>query len=87
MESDRKALMNRISQYEFMLVELGLYLDTHCDDKEALEMYTTYVDMSREGRRMYEEKFGPLQQTSVTNECYSWLKNPWPWDYEKGMVK
>ena len=68
----------------FAINELGLYLDTHPDDSEALTLYTRYVQLFQEGRSRYESMYGPLQQTAVTEAGYTWLNDPWPWEYEGG---
>ena len=70
---------------DFAIAELGLYLDTHKDDKEAYALYDHYVRLYQEGRKKYEEQYGPLQQTDTTQfGQYRWLENPWPWDGERG---
>ena len=68
----------------FTINELGLYLDTHPDDSEALTLYTRYVQLFQEGRSRYESMYGPLQQTAVTEAGYTWLNDPWPWEYDGG---
>ncbi len=68
----------------FAINELGLYLDTHPDDSEALTLYTRYVQLFQEGRSRYESMYGPLQQTAVTEVGYTWLNDPWPWEYDGG---
>ena len=68
----------------FTINELGLYLDTHKDDKEALALYLDYVKLAREGRQRYEALYGPLQQTDVTAAGYTWVNDPWPWDFAEG---
>lgn len=68
----------------FAITELGMYLDTHQNDKEALALYTDYVNLAKEGKKRYEAAYGPLQQTSVTEAGYTWLNNPWPWELEGG---
>ena len=65
----------------FAIQELALYLDTHREDKEALEMYRTYQKMYAEGKKMYENECGPLNHMSVSGEKYRWLDDPWPWEY------
>lgn len=66
---------------DFAIQELGLYLDTHSEDKEVLQLYWSYIKLSREGREKYQNLYGPLMQTDLTpEEGYSWLKNPWPWE-------
>ena len=83
MNCDNAALCELMA-LRFALDELGLYLDTHKDDKEALELYLNYAALAKGGRRRYEEKYGPLQQNAVTEAGWSWLDDPWPWDYEGG---
>ena len=69
----------------FAIVELGLYLDTHKDDKEAFALYTNYVKLYQEGKEKYEKLYGPIEQMSTARlGSYSWLNDPWPWEYEGG---
>lgn len=73
---------------DFAINELGLYLDTHQDDQEALKLYTNYVTLAKEGRQRYEASYGPLQQTAVSLSAgYTWLDDPWPWDGSTGGQK
>ena len=67
----------------FMIQELALYLDTHRDDMEALELYRSYQKMYKDGLRKYEDLCGPLSHKSVTEGPYRWLDDPWPWEYAK----
>ena len=68
----------------FTITELGMYLDTHQNDKEALALYVDYVNLAKEGRKRYEATYGPLQQTGVTEAGYTWLNGPWPWESAEG---
>lgn len=66
----------------FAVQELALYLDTHREDREALELYRKYQQMYSHCRQMYEEKNGPLNHTSGgASDSYDWLDDPWPWDF------
>lgn len=67
---------------DFAIDELGLYLTTHPDDRQALELYWSYIRLGREGRTKYEESNGPLLQTDITEGSFRWLNDPWPWDKE-----
>lgn len=67
---------------DFAIDELGLYLTTHPDDRQALELYWSYIRLGREGRTKYEERNGPLLQTDITEGSFRWLDDPWPWDKE-----
>ena len=65
----------------FMIQELALYLDTHPEDKEALELYRNYQKIYHKGMMDYNEN-SPLRH-GLPNQCqhYSWLDDPWPWEY------
>ncbi len=66
---------------DFATQELGLYLTTHAQDREALQLYWSYVQLSKEGREKYQEMYGPLLETDLTPEDgFAWLDDPWPWD-------
>ena len=66
---------------DFAIDELGLYLVTHAQDQEALQLYWSYIKLAKEGREKYQKMYGPLLQTDLTPEDgFAWLKDPWPWD-------
>ena len=74
--------LSELMALEFAIDEMGLYLTTHSDDREALELYWSYIRLAEEGRKKYEATYGPLRQTTITEGSYRWLDDPWPW--EKG---
>ena len=65
----------------FAIHELALYLDTHRDDQQALQMYRTYQKMYHEGMMRFGEKCGPLNHGMPSEGEYRWLDDPWPWEY------
>ncbi len=67
----------------FALHELALYLDTHREDKEALEMYRSYQDIYHRGMMEYNENCSPLAHNMPASGEYRWLDDPWPWEYQK----
>ena len=66
----------------WVIDELGLYLTTHPEDTEVLNLYWSYIKLGREGREAYEKQYGPILQTDVTPGSFKWLNDPWPWDLE-----
>lgn len=73
---------------EFVVLELGLYLDTHKDDAEAFALFKQYSAMEKAARAAYESKFGPItKETAATGNSYQWLTDPWPWNFEQNEVK
>lgn len=75
--------LTELQTMAFAIQELALYLDTHRDDKEALELYRSFQKMYEQGREVYEKEFGPLNHMSMSSGEYKWLDDPWPWEYAK----
>lgn len=74
--------LHELQALGFALVELGEYLDTHPKDTEAFALFRSYAELYHKGRQEYEKMHGPLtQKDSAMQESYTWLKDPWPWDY------
>ena len=66
----------------FAIQELALYLDTHRNDSNALELYRSYQKMYNKCMRRWNEKHTPLNhRTENESPCYLWLDDPWPWEY------
>lgn len=73
---------------EFVVLELGIYLDTHPDDMEAFQLFQQYAAMEKSAKAAYEKRFGPLMKsTAATEDTYRWLQDPWPWNYQQNEVK
>ena len=75
--------MTELQAMCFALQELALYLDTHRDDQEALELYRTYQKMYHDASAAYSQNCTPLQHSIPTEGPYRWLDDPWPWEYAK----
>ena len=75
--------LTELQTMAFVIQELALYLDTHRDDQEALDVYRAFQKMYEEGRIAYEKMCGPLNHSSLTDGEYKWLDDPWPWEYSK----
>lgn len=74
--------MSELQALAFAIQELALYLDTHRDDTEALELYRNYQRLYSTGREAFVRDRGPLTHDSVTDaKAYAWLDDPWPWEY------
>ena len=65
----------------FAVNELALYLDTHREDQEALELYRSYQNAHHEAMVRYTRECGPLNHMSPGTGPYKWLNDPWPWEY------
>ena len=65
----------------FMINELALYLDTHPNDTEALEMYRKYQQIYHDGMMKFNDEQPLRHGLPVQGERYRWLDDPWPWEY------
>ena len=63
----------------FAIQELALYLDTHRDDREALEQYRAYQQMYRQVMERHNMQMTHHQMGR--EDEYEWLNDPWPWEY------
>jgi spore coat protein JB len=76
--------LSELQALGFALHDLALYLDTHRDDKEALEVYRTYQEIYHKGMMEYNATNTPLSHGMPTDSKeYNWLNDPWPWEYCK----
>ena len=73
--------MNQIQTLAFALQELALYLDTHCEDREALEMYRAYQQIYHKAMMEYNKQCRPIQHGKPAKGSYNWICGPWPWEY------
>ena len=75
-------LKKKIQELSFTLVELNLYLDTHPDCRQALELYNRYSDELAQLRAEYVAEYGPLMNfgTCPAGNSFSWVNSPWPWE-------
>ncbi|MGE5454365.1 MAG: spore coat protein CotJB [Methylocystaceae bacterium] len=82
MANDQKTLLEEVMAWDFTLVELNLFLDTHPDDRQAMNDYNAALKQSAAVRTRYEKEFGPLTAMSpyVTNSTFEWIDDPWPWE-------
>ena len=75
--------MAQLQALEFVVLELGLYLDTHPEDTEAFSLYKQYAAIEKKARETYESQNGPMmKQAAAAEESYRWLQEPWPWNFQ-----
>lgn len=83
MNTDCKSLWMKIHKYEFALIELMLYLDTHLDDRCALAEYEKIQQIYNESVDSYSHMYGPITFNRVYSEdFFTWAATPMPWEME-----
>ena len=73
--------LSDLQTLSFVLQELALYLDTHRNDREALNAYREYQKMYHKCMMEYNQTHRPLNHNMPANGTYQWLDDPWPWEY------
>ena len=75
-----EAMLNKISELEFAITDLNLYLDTHPNNREALRMLTQLSATVKSMMYDYSQKCGPLVVTDVSDKTpFEWVQGKWPW--------
>ena len=79
----KKELFDTIGAVSFFLDDMRLYLDTHPDDAEALELFSEYQNKRHALIAEYTAKFGPIDSyyPGVENG-WTWINDPMPWRME-----
>ncbi len=76
---NRDEMLQRLSALDFYTLDLHLYLNTHPDDKEAIQKYNAVVKEAKTLREQYEQQYGLLSQFSPSRTPWQWIDDPWPW--------
>lgn len=79
-----KDLLDSIQIYQFIAVELNLFLDNFPDNSDAKKDYDTVSTKLTCLINEYEKNFGPLINfgMSFKENPNSWIEKPWPWEKE-----
>ncbi|HJD28963.1 MAG TPA: spore coat protein CotJB [Candidatus Blautia avicola] len=75
--------MDTINEVSFAVDDIKLYLDTHPDDKKALEFFKEKVMIRNEALKEYAAQYGPLTIDTAEDTCsrqWDWVMQPWPWE-------
>ena len=75
-------MLHQLQAMNFAISELGLYLDTHPMDQDALDLFNQYVEMYEDALEKHEQASGAtMQMRASISGTYDWIKGPWPWEY------
>ena len=80
---DKHKLRHYIDVVSFVIDETKLFLDTHPEDREALEHFENYNNAKKKAMKEYAAAFGPLTiETASGDGCWKWAMQPWPREME-----
>lgn len=78
----KKELLKEITEVDFSIIDLHLYLNTHPTDKNAVVAYNSLVTRASMLKQNYEKFYGPLSHGSYSPYPWQWINEPWPWECE-----
>ena len=81
----KEMLLEKLMELDFISLDLGLFLNTHPNNIEAMKTYNEVITAADTLRTKYEELYGPLcsfRSYSPTPVQWQWKNNPWPWEKE-----
>ena len=78
---NKKQFLLQLQAVNLIAVDLHLFLDTHPDNKEALNDYEKVSKQYQSLKQQYDQQFGPLVSFGYSSsvEHYKWVDEPWPW--------
>ena len=84
-KTNEEALLLKLSQMEFALNDLSLYLDLHPNDIAVFNKFREYTNEYKRYLNEFEKTYRPLCLSSINKDSYEYYKNPWPWDNDAGV--
>lgn len=83
MDHKKAELLREITEIDFYIVDLNLFLNTHPMDHDALAHYNSCVVKANSLKGKYEKLYGML---TAGMDCspypWQWINEPWPWEFE-----
>ncbi len=80
---EREQLLRDIGMAGFVVTELVLYLDTHPDDRRAMEFFNHYNRIKMQMEREFSQKYFPLNTgLADCSKEWRWGMAPLPWEGE-----
>ena len=79
----KSQLMQLINEVSFAVNDMNLHLDTHPDDKSAMEFMCDKIRIREEALKEYAMYYGPLTIATADDDCsnsWDWVMQPWPWE-------
>lgn len=78
---NRAQLLSFIYKVSFAVTDITLYLDTHPEDKNAIEYFNHYKELRLKALKEYEELYGPLTvDLAQPEDKFTWAVMPAPWE-------
>ena len=79
--NNKEQMQKDIGVVSFTVTDLALYLDTHPQDRSAMEYFNHYNRIRTQMEREFSRQFYPLtMQYADSNQDWRWGAAPLPWE-------
>ena len=78
--SEQEKMLLRIYELDFIVNDLGLYLDLNPNDTNTFLLFKKSANELNLLKNKYNKTYQVLDLCNDTNNNYTWFNNPWPWD-------
>lgn len=85
-KNDREAKLFNVMQYAFAITDMNLYLDTHPEDKGALNILKELIMEEEKVKKEYIMSYGPLNVCDIKGDKFNWIDGPWSWENMGGNM-
>lgn len=85
-KNDREAKLYNVMCYSFAITDMNLYLDTHPEDRNALNFLKELIKEEEKAKNEYISTYGPLNICDVKGDKFNWIDSPWPWESTGGNM-
>ena len=87
-QQGRECLMLQVMEISFMMDDIRLYMDTHPEDKDGLQLLKQEIQRRQQLMTDCAEEYYPLPMDCMAelyeknpeSDCYCWQKGPMPWE-------
>ena len=77
----KRSMLDEISKISFVIDELRLFLDTHPDCTEAIQMIKNHMTHRASLVANYTANYGPIEAYAPFEGCaWLWNEGPMPWE-------
>ena len=82
MRDEMEQAMRQIQMFGLFAHDAALFLDTHPDDRRAMQHFRQFRQLTEEATVEYEKNFGPVTHASpeLGGGRWNWTDGPWPWE-------
>ena len=84
--NDREAKLFNVMQYAFAITDMNLYLDTHPEDRIALNVLKELIVEEEKVKKEYIMSYGSLNVCDVKSDKFNWIDSPWSWENMGGNM-